>query len=72
MTDRHAGYIVVLDEDIREDDAELIINAIRMVKCVQSVVPVVSDYSVHIAEERADAKWREKMRRLYLGLDDKQ
>lgn len=32
MTDRHAGYIVTLAADIREDDAEHIINAIRMVK----------------------------------------
>ena len=29
MTDRHAGYVVTLNEDIREDDAEAIINAIR-------------------------------------------
>lgn len=43
MTDRHAGYVVTLENDIREDDAKAIINAIRMVKGVVSVDPVISD-----------------------------
>lgn len=43
MTDRHSGYIIALDKDIREDDAEAIINAIRMVKGVIAVEPVVND-----------------------------
>ena len=30
MTDRHAGYVVVLAEDIREDDAESTLTALRM------------------------------------------
>jgi hypothetical protein len=34
MTDRHAGYVVVLERDIREDDAEVILSAIGMVKGV--------------------------------------
>lgn len=41
MTDRHAAYIVVLAEDIREDDAEHVLNALRMVSGVVSVEPVV-------------------------------
>lgn len=53
MTDRHAGYVVTLAKDIREDDAESILNAIRMVKGVATVTPVVSDIGQHIAEERA-------------------
>ena len=53
MTDRHAGYIVVLDKDIREDDAEFTLNALRMVRGVVSVEPVVSGIEVHIAETRA-------------------
>jgi hypothetical protein len=32
---------------------ETILSAIRMVKGVQSVVPIVSDFAVHIAESRA-------------------
>ena len=53
MTDRHAGYIVTLEQDVREDDAEAIINALRMVRGVESVDPVVSDHRNHIGEERA-------------------
>jgi len=30
VTDRHAGYVVVLAEDIREDDAESTLTALRM------------------------------------------
>lgn len=37
MTDRIKGVHVVFEKDIREDDAESIINAIRMVKGVSSV-----------------------------------
>ncbi len=43
MTDRHAGYVVALGEDIREDDAEAIMAAISMIKGVLSVQPVIAD-----------------------------
>lgn len=52
MTDRHAGYIVVLDTDLDEDDAEPVLAALRMVKGVRSVEPLVSSWEVHVAEER--------------------
>lgn len=52
MTDRHAAYIVVLDRDIREDDAEQIRAALLMIKSVIDVRPVVSDIEFHIAEQR--------------------
>lgn len=61
MTDRHAAYIVTLNHDIREDDAEAILNALRMVKHVLSVEPVVADYSQHVAEQRANDAWRERI-----------
>ena len=35
MTDRFKGLTVVLDRDIREDDAEYIIKTISMIKGVQ-------------------------------------
>lgn len=54
MTDRHAGYIVTLAKDIREDDAQAVITALRMVKGVLSVEPVLSDEWIeHLAHERA-------------------
>jgi hypothetical protein len=43
MTDRHAAYIVTLAEDIREDDAEATLNALRMVRGVADVQPVIAD-----------------------------
>ncbi len=64
MTDRHSGYVVVLAEDARSDDAEYILNAIRMVKGVKSVVPVVSGHERVIAEERRDDAWREALLKL--------
>jgi hypothetical protein len=64
MTDRHAGYIVVLAEDIREDDAEGILNALRMVRGVISVTPVISDHTQAVARERRDEKWRDALRDL--------
>jgi hypothetical protein len=53
MTDRHAAYIVTLAEDIREDDAEVLVVALGAIRGVLSVKPVVSDVELWIAEERA-------------------
>jgi len=61
MTDRHAGYVVVLAEDVREDDAEGILNAIRMIRGVASAEPIIADLDIHIAQSRADQKWRERL-----------
>ena len=41
MTDRHKGYIVIIDRDIREDDAESILQAIQMIKHVIKVEPLI-------------------------------
>jgi hypothetical protein len=64
MTDRHAGYIVTLAEDIREDDAEAVLTALRMVSGVVSVTPLVSDYTFAIARERRDRVWAGSLRDL--------
>jgi hypothetical protein len=61
MTDRHAGYLVTLAEDIREDDAEAVITALRMIRGVIAVEPVEMDTSIMIAQQRADAEWRERV-----------
>ena len=53
MTDRHGGYIIVLENDIREDDAEPIINAIKQIRGVIEVAPCVSDSGTWIAHSRA-------------------
>jgi len=64
MTDRHSGYVVTLSRDIREDDAEQIINAIGMIKGVLSVAPVTADFTQQIAEARRDEAWRTGLYRL--------
>ncbi len=61
MTDRHAAYVVTLSGDVREDDASAIIQAIEMIRGVLSVRPVVADIALHIAEERANEAWRERL-----------
>lgn len=42
MTDRFKGFIVHLDKDIRSDDCEEIITALKMVKRVTDVQPLVA------------------------------
>lgn len=64
MTDRYNGLVVVLEQDIRDDDAEHIINAIKMLRGVLSVAGNVSDMASHIAQERADRQWRDRLHKL--------
>ncbi len=64
MTTRHAGYLVVLADDIREDDAGGVLNALRMVKGVASVTPVEADHSQVIARVRRDGQWERALRDL--------
>lgn len=63
MTDRHAGYVVVLDRDIRDDDAQATIAAIGQIKGVASVEPIVADPGSIIAEVRAKREIGEKVLR---------
>lgn len=53
MTDRHAGYVVVLDTDIREDDAEGLMLALRALRGVLTVEPVIGSIEQTIADQRA-------------------
>jgi hypothetical protein len=58
VTDRHAGYLVTLASDVREDDAEDVMNALRMVRGVVAVTPVPIDPGAAIAGQRRDLAWR--------------
>lgn len=70
MTDRLKGVLVTFKRDIREDDAESIINAIQMVKGVMSVKPVPSNFDTHMAEERVRREIYDKIFKLvYPELD---
>lgn len=64
MTDRHAAYIVILEDDIREDDAEPVLTALRMIHGVASVEPVVSGYPFAVARSRRDDLWRNALSKL--------
>lgn len=61
MTDRYNSLTVVLEHDIREDDAELLINAIRMIKGVKAVSGNVVDHDSYVVETRIKDALRKKM-----------
>lgn len=61
MTDRINSFTVVLDSDIRIDDVEPIVNAIRMVRGVASVTGNVANLDSHIAQVRAKRELRERL-----------
>lgn len=49
---RTAGFIVTLDEDLREEDTAEVLTALRMVRHVVSVVPAEGDHVIRMARER--------------------
>ena len=53
MSDRINAITVVLKDDVREDDAQGILNALTYLKGVISVTPNVSNIEDHIAHSRA-------------------
>jgi hypothetical protein len=52
MTDRYNALTVALSKDIRDDDAESIINAIKALKGVEDVTGNVVDIDSYVAESR--------------------
>ena len=65
MTDRIKGFVVTLDRDIREDDAEATINALKMVKGVIAVERVRDTPGIAIETTRLRAEMAEKIWELY-------
>ena len=61
MTDRYNYLTVALEQDIRSDDAEALINAIQMLRGVLKVEPNISDSMSWVAEERARRELGEKI-----------
>ena len=61
MTSRYQAFTVALENDVREDDAENLITAIRALRGVLTVVPVVSDISGYGAYERARRELQTKI-----------
>lgn len=61
MTDRFNAFVVVLEHDLRDDDAQAIINAIRQLKGVLDVQPHVAGFEDAIAEARVKNELRQKL-----------
>jgi hypothetical protein len=61
MTDRHGGYVVILEHNIREDDAQATMAALTQIKGVMSVEPIKADINITLAEGRAKAKLVRKL-----------
>lgn len=65
MTDRYKGFIVVLKNDMRDDDAQRVIEAIGMIQGVLSVKPLISTSEDGIAEMRAKQELLSKIYDLF-------
>jgi hypothetical protein len=61
MTDRYNSLIVVLEKDIRDDDAESTIEAIKHIKGVLRVKGNVVDTSDFVARSRVKTELLEKI-----------
>lgn len=66
MTDRFHALTVILEEPIRSDDAQAIIDAIKQIRGVLDVQPEVTDPSHYYAVTKAK---NEIARRLFDALD---
>lgn len=61
MSDRFHSLVVVLEFDIKDEDAAPIITAIETLRGVASVTGIVSDMESNMAETRALTKLRTQL-----------
>lgn len=61
MTDRVKGFTVILDQDFRIDDVEVIQNAIAMIKGVNSVNPIIANSEDFVIEKRTKSEITKKL-----------
>ena len=61
MTDRVNALIVTLHKDIRDDDVEPLMDAIRQFRCVLQVDPNIRDIDSHVAQVRARSELGSKI-----------
>jgi hypothetical protein len=59
MTDRTRHLTVVLEEDMRVDDAEAVVNAIKMIRCVAEVE--VGPPPAHMARQEAKVELKREI-----------
>lgn len=65
MTDRVFAYTVILEKETREDDAEAITQAIRMIKGVADVSPMVANAELYFATETARRELTDKLWKVF-------
>jgi len=61
MTDRIKGLTVALTHNIRDDDCQCIIDAIKMVKGVEGVEMHVADPMDYITKQQVKSELRDKI-----------
>lgn len=61
MTDRAKGFTVTLEKDIRVDEMNFILNALKMVKGVVDVQAIISDHNDFMVENRFKSEFKYKM-----------
>jgi len=61
MTTRLKGFLVTLEDDIREDDAEPLKQAIETLRGVHSCVPVPTNCEDYMARDRARMELEKKL-----------
>ena len=69
MTDRFNALTVVLEKNMRDDDAEALIAAIRQLRGVIQVAGNIASPSDYMAEERAKRELGEKLWRVIYPKD---
>lgn len=61
MSDRIKGFVVTLDGDYKDEDAEMIQNAIRMIKGVENVDANIVDINDHMNRMRIKSEIKSKL-----------
>lgn len=56
MTDQVRGFYVVLDKDIRTDDVEPLMNAVKQMKHVLTVEQIITNVDDYFARQRVRAE----------------
>jgi hypothetical protein len=64
MSDRYNYLTVVLERDLKDEDAESLIAAIKQLRGVLSVTPNIVDPTALLAEKRAQAELTAKLWRV--------
>lgn len=67
MADRHAGYIVTLQQDISYEDSMAVLVALRQIKGVLDVSPVSGNVETKIAQARAERRIEERLWKVFHG-----